>query len=213
MPSILVIVFFLQLSIHIVNSFGVAAINNLLWQIYNLLPTPTSKSVAEQRQLKKQFLKLRQDLNTTSSQDEFAKWAKLRRQHDKVLEQLEKSKTSSESTKKTFDSVVSALRWLGTNGLRLLLQFWYTKQPMFWIPGGWIPYYAEWMLSFPRAPLGSISIQVWSVACLAIITLASDALIAAFALVAGFKVKSEKTNKGPAKVPGEKAKPESKKEL
>jgi hypothetical protein len=32
-------------------------------------------------------------MNATSSQDEFAKWAKLRRQHDKVLEQLEKSST------------------------------------------------------------------------------------------------------------------------
>jgi hypothetical protein len=49
--------------------------------------------VAEQRVLKKQFMKLRQELNATSSQDEFAKWAKLRRQHDKVLEQVEKSST------------------------------------------------------------------------------------------------------------------------
>lgn len=33
---------------------------------------------------------MRLELNATSSQDEFAKWAKLRRQHDKLLEQLEK---------------------------------------------------------------------------------------------------------------------------
>jgi hypothetical protein len=62
-----------------------------LWNIYNRLPTPTSKSAQEQRELKRQFMKLRTELNATSSQDEFAKWAKLRRQHDKVLEQLEKS--------------------------------------------------------------------------------------------------------------------------
>jgi hypothetical protein len=32
-------------------------------------------------------------MNATSSQDEFAKWAKLRRKHDKLLEQLETSST------------------------------------------------------------------------------------------------------------------------
>jgi hypothetical protein len=36
-------------------------------------------------------LTVRHELNATSSQDEFAKWAKLRRQHDKLLEELEKN--------------------------------------------------------------------------------------------------------------------------
>ena len=62
-----------------------------LWNLYNRLPTPTSKAAADQRRLQKDFLRLRKELNATSSQDEFAKWAKLRRQHDKVLEQLEKT--------------------------------------------------------------------------------------------------------------------------
>lgn len=34
---------------------------------------------------------VRTEMNGTSSQDEFARWAKLRRQHDKLLEQVEKS--------------------------------------------------------------------------------------------------------------------------
>lgn len=54
---------------------------------------------------------------------------------------------------------------------------------MFWIPHGWAPYYAEWLLSFPRAPVGSISIQAWALACGAIILLVSDALVALLALV------------------------------
>lgn len=36
-------------------------------------------------------MKVRHEMNATSSQDEFAKWAKLRRQHDKLFDQLEKS--------------------------------------------------------------------------------------------------------------------------
>ncbi|KAF4625242.1 hypothetical protein G7Y89_g12926 [Cudoniella acicularis] len=205
MPSLLVVVFVLQLTIHLVNTFGASTINSLLWNIYNSLPTPTSKSASEQKELKRQFIKIRTELNATSSQDEFARWAKLRRQHDKLLEQVEKNKATLDSTKTTFDSVVSTLRWLGTNGLRMFLQFWFQKEPMFWIPKGWAPYYAEWLLSFPRAPVGSISIQAWSLACMAIILLVSDALVAIFALVVG-SASATKTGK-PMKVPsGEKEK-------
>jgi cobalamin-dependent methionine synthase I len=53
---------------------------------------------------------------------------------------------------------------------------------MFWLPAGWVPYYVEWILSFPRAPLGSISIQVWTAACAAIIALASEAFAAVWVL-------------------------------
>jgi hypothetical protein len=58
-----------------------------------MLPTETSKSAAQRQKLQNDYLKIRRDLNATSSQDEFAKWAKLRRQHDKLMEQLEKLST------------------------------------------------------------------------------------------------------------------------
>ena len=61
-----------------------------LWSFVTLFPTKLSKDAADQRKLQVEYLKIRRDLTATSSQDEFAKWAKLRRQHDKLLEQLEK---------------------------------------------------------------------------------------------------------------------------
>lgn len=64
-----------------------------IWRIYLSLPTPLAKQYTEQRKLQKDYLAVRHDLNATSSQDEFAKWAKLRRQHDKLLEELEKKST------------------------------------------------------------------------------------------------------------------------
>lgn len=72
---------------------------------------------------------------------------------------------SLKSHRQIFTRVVSTLRYLGTNGLRLLLQFWFAKTPMFWIPKGWVPNYAAFLLAFPRAPRGSVSVQVWGVAC------------------------------------------------
>jgi hypothetical protein len=89
------------------------------------------------------------------------------------------------------------------------------KEPMFWIPKGWVPYYAEWLLSFPRAPLGSVSVNVWVLACTAIITLVNDALVAVIALVTKARGTSQKRG-APMEVPSEKTQPEGakpKKEL
>ncbi|TGO33391.1 hypothetical protein BHYA_0249g00210 [Botrytis hyacinthi] len=214
MPSLLFTCFLVQLLIHLVNTFGADAINNILWNLYNMFPTPTSQSAGEQKKLKREFMKVRHEMNATSSQDEFAKWAKLRRQHDKLFDQLEKSKSSLDSTKSTFDSSVSTLRWLGTNGLRMLLQFWFSKQAMFWLPKGWFPYYAEWLLSFPRAPLGSISIQAWTLACAAVILLVSDALVAVVALVLGTQTGAKaKKMEEPMKASEQGAEKSGKKEL
>ena len=50
-----------------------------------------SSSAAKQRTLRKQVLEDKAQLAKTSSQDEFAKWAKLRRKVDKGLADLEKT--------------------------------------------------------------------------------------------------------------------------
>jgi hypothetical protein len=121
MPSLLVVVFLVELVVQLINTIGAATINNLvhqhslckvaavgreadsiyikqLWDAINLLPTSTSKAFVEERALQREYLRIRRDLNATSSQDEFAKWAKLRRQHDKLVEQLEKKSTETRAS-------------------------------------------------------------------------------------------------------------------
>lgn len=60
---------------------------------------------------------------------------------------------------------------------------WYAREPMFWLPHGWFPYYAEWIISFPRAPLGSVSVASWQLACTGVVALVSDTLGAVVRLV------------------------------
>lgn len=48
-----------------------------------------------------------------------------------------------------------------------------------------MPYYIEWILSFPKAPLGSISVQTWWIACACVILLVGDAITAGYALIVG----------------------------
>jgi hypothetical protein len=37
-----------------------------------------------------------------------------------------------------------------------------------------VPWYVEWTLAFPRAPSGSVSINVWSAACAAVLKVLED---------------------------------------
>jgi hypothetical protein len=67
--------------------------------------------------------------------------------------------------------------------MRYLLQFWFSRQALFWLPQGWVPGYVEWLLAFPRAPKGSISIQLWGIACASVISMSSEAIVAAYVLV------------------------------
>lgn len=70
---------------------------------------------------------------------------------------------------------------------------------MFWLPHGWFPYYAEWIISFPRAPLGSVSIASWQLACTGMITLVSDVLRGLFSLVLSATAQKPKQKEAPVK--------------
>ncbi|KUI73787.1 Protein GET1 [Cytospora mali] len=191
MASLLVIIFVVEIAVVVVNSIGATTINDLLWKLYVSTPMGTSKQIREQRELQSSYLTVRRDLNATSSQDEFAKWAKLRRQHDKMLEQLEKMKTEIDASRGSFDKTVSSARWLCTSGLRWFLPFWYSREPMFWLPHGWFPYYAEWLISFPRAPLGSVSVASWQLACRGVIALVADTIGAIVKLLVDARQKAQ----------------------
>lgn len=46
-----------------------------------------------------------------------------------------------------------------------------------------MPGYVEWLLAFPRAPTGSVSIQIWGIACATIVQLIGAAVVAGLVLV------------------------------
>lgn len=47
---------------------------------------------------------------------------------------------------------------------------------------GWVPWYIEWVLSFPAAPIGSVSIQIWGIACITVVQMVGAAVVATFIL-------------------------------
>lgn len=112
MSTLLLVIFGVELLAHLISAIGAAQINKAvgapagerprrsltegqLWTLLNHLPVATSRAAGAQRKLQTEYLGVRRELNATSSQDEFAKWAKLRRQHDKLLDQLDAASASS----------------------------------------------------------------------------------------------------------------------
>lgn len=61
-----------------------------LWQICCRLPFQSSHDIREQIRLRREVVRLKREMNAVSAQDEFSKWAKLRRQHDKAMEEYDK---------------------------------------------------------------------------------------------------------------------------
>jgi tail-anchored protein insertion receptor len=110
--------------------------------------------MSQQKSLQSQLLRTSADLKSTSSQDEFAKWARLNRQHDKQIEDLKKLNSAIDSHRAMFRRVVRIGVWLGTTGVKGGVQWWYSKEPVFWLPAGTFPVWVEWIVAFPKAPKG-----------------------------------------------------------
>lgn len=53
--------------------------------MFTSLPfSPKSKASQDELRIRKEVIRVKKELNATSAQDEFTKWAKLRRQLDKL---------------------------------------------------------------------------------------------------------------------------------
>lgn len=108
-----------------------------------------------------------------------------------------------ESAKSSFDKYLTAIRLLVTRAPQYAIPFWYATEPMFWLPHGWFPWYAEWIISFPRAPMGSVSIASWQLACTGVIALFSDLISGIYGLLVSTKQKEAPVPAAGAKKPQE----------
>ncbi|KAK1927310.1 protein GET1 [Papiliotrema laurentii] len=163
MPSLAILIFIVVLLTQTVSWVGKTVLQELAFAAYSRVFL--SGTASKQRALRKQVLTDKAELAKTSSQDEFAKWAKLRRKLDKGIADLEKINNSLTSARTGFGLKFSTLIWTTTTGAQLVLVWWYRRQPVFWLPKGWLPGPAAWLLSLPSAPKGAVSSAAWCAVC------------------------------------------------
>ncbi|KAK4908155.1 GET complex subunit get1 [Elasticomyces elasticus] len=177
MVSLLLVVFLVQISIYAINVIGKVAVNDLLWSYSARLLLPSSKDAREASKLKAEVLRQKKEMAAISAQDDFARWAKLRREHDKAQAVYDAKgefvgiAAALQSHRSSFDTMANIARWLLTTGMQSFLQFWHSKSPIFLYPKGWLPWPVEWILAFPRCQYGAVSINIWSMVCGTVIAL------------------------------------------
>lgn len=102
-----------------------------------------------------------------------------------------------DASRAKFDNYLTAARLVLTRAPQYILPFWYAKEPMFWLPYGWFPYYAEWIISFPRAPIGSVSVASWQLACKGVVALVGDLITGILGLVSTTKQSTTRQKEAP----------------
>ncbi|GAA6020441.1 hypothetical protein JCM11491_000247 [Sporobolomyces phaffii] len=126
--------------------------------------TPFATSSQSNKAKKAEILQLRADLAATSSQDEFSKWARIRRKLDKAVADLESTNATATAHKAKFQTSFKSALWLLTTIVPFIISSYHRKTPVIWLPKGWFGPLG-WWLSFPSAPAGAVAVSVWTMAC------------------------------------------------
>ncbi|GAA6036541.1 hypothetical protein JCM8097_003558 [Rhodosporidiobolus ruineniae] len=145
--------------------FSTLVIQLLDWvgtdSLANLLYTPFAPASKANKDKKAQILALRAELAATSSQDEFSKWARIRRKLDKAVADLESTTADSSAHRKAFATKFKSALWILTTVVPFIISSYHRKSPVFWLPRGWFGPLG-WWLSLPSAPAGALAVSLWT---------------------------------------------------
>ena len=174
--------------------------------ISSLLQRPRLRKNATS--LQREVVRLKRELGAVSAQDDFARWAKLQRQHDKVLNEYQKIGTYASAHQFPSLAAQSWLtehfvnRWQSTN-TQDHLPVRYFDPPLGWHPRpplhstilvcqvthvldprglAALPMLSGYCLSRGRR-VGSVSINIWGIACASMIALVGEAITATYVLI------------------------------
>ncbi|KAJ3170271.1 GET complex subunit get1 [Geranomyces variabilis] len=155
-------IFLCAFAIQLFEWIGYGAFASKTWELYkNVLRRGDATRL---RAMRKEVVDLQTELRRTSAQDEFAKWAKMRRRLDKLKADYEVKSKAEGTRKMTFELKISwglrALLW----GAQMILLTVYRSEPMFYLPREVLGPFA-WLVAFPFAPAGSVSVAFWYYAC------------------------------------------------
>lgn len=160
MVSLILTVVFVILFSKAISYIGKDAICDFLWANLYLRLSPDA-NIRRLQQTQARAAQVNTERSNTSAQNEFARWAKLDREHGKLRQEIDAIQSALATKKTSFKSVAKVALFGVTTGAKIVLRLRYRKTAMFWLPPGVLPYYAYWFLSFSSAPMGSVSVSSW----------------------------------------------------
>ncbi|TKY91040.1 hypothetical protein EX895_001039 [Sporisorium graminicola] len=160
-----VVIFLSVVLVQAITALGKQRLEDILW--FGYISIFHRRTLSTQRTLRREIYTTKQQLSATSSQDQFAKWAKLRRKVDKSLADLERTNSTLASSRTTFNMLLKGFLFVLTTVMPFCVTSWYSKTPIFWLPPGEHSWFGPlgWFLALPRAPRGAVSSTVWQMVC------------------------------------------------
>ncbi|KAJ1970403.1 GET complex subunit get1 [Dimargaris xerosporica] len=159
---LLLFIVLLSLVTEICLSIGYSKLATKCWHIYREFAHRHTLTL--QRKHKQEALHLKAEIRHTNAQDEFAKWAKLKRRLDKCTAAYDAEASALAFAKSGFEiKFMIAIRVL-LHGLRTFVLYWYRAEPVFYVPLRWFDPFTP-LLAYPFAPSGSVSVFVWMFVC------------------------------------------------
>ncbi|KAJ1990457.1 GET complex subunit get1 [Dimargaris cristalligena] len=159
---LLLVILFISFLTEICHCIGYSTLASQAWYWYRRILF--AKETAAQQKLKDGLLALKTELRQTTAQDEFARWAKLKRRLDKDMATFD-SKTSEQAyAKSAFEIKVTIFMRIFLYGIRTFVLFWYRSSAVFFLPTHWFDPISSF-LAYPLAPTGSVSVPIWMYVC------------------------------------------------
>ncbi|KAJ2351990.1 GET complex subunit get1 [Coemansia erecta] len=157
-----VLIFVLEALAAAVDAVGYGSIAAAMWSTY--CRATGNRKAGERLELKAAIMTLRRELHTVSSVDEFARWAKMKRRLDALSASFETVSSDLAVERTAFELYVNMVLRVVVYGLRAGVNLYNYRVAVFYVPASWF-YPVLWFLSLPAAPMGSVSVTVWSFAC------------------------------------------------
>lgn len=160
----------LVVATRLLSNVSTTMLTEFFWQIYsNYSRNETTRELRTQR---KMLLDVRTERANTSSKDEFAKWARLDRKHQKLKGQVDALNSQLGLRRQNLTASLRVAKWFTTTGIKFYVQWRYRSAVVAWLPQHSVPGVVEWFVALPSAPKGAISVATWLLAVDALVSLA-----------------------------------------
>lgn len=159
----------LVVATRLLSTVSTSQLTEFFWQLYS--NWSRSAKTRELRDKRKLLLDIRTERANTSSKDEFAKWARLDRKHQKLKAEVDALNQQLGLKRQNLTAGLRVAKWLATTGVKIYVQWRYRTAAVVWLPPMSVPYVVEWFVALPSAPTGAISVATWLLAVDATVSL------------------------------------------
>lgn len=144
---------------------GKTTVQDYCWKLYlKLAPILGHSKLGELTQKQHELAAIHRERKSISAQDEYAKWTKLNRQHDKLTAEILLLTEVISGDKVAITKLVGIILTVTTTLPIWFFRLFFRKSVLFYLPTGVLPYYLEWFLAVPFFPVGSVGLTIWMMA-------------------------------------------------